>query len=142
MVLASFAPSNTLREGPCGAWTVADYLEAWIDGSKCGRGGSASKLSSESYSCVYAGGWGREMVPANSLFMMDFPRDICPTDSPVFPRHLSKCCFCIVSPRSLCCAVSGRAGTQFPLALLGSTPANTAHFLKFQFLIPSGCKNS
>lgn len=74
VVLASFAPSNTLREGPCGAWTVADYLEGWIDGSKCGRGVSASKLGSESYSCVYAGGWGREMVPANSLVNDGFPQ--------------------------------------------------------------------
>lgn len=42
----------------------------------CGRGDSASKLGSESCSCIFAGD-----CLLTPLFMEDFPRDICPTDS-------------------------------------------------------------
>lgn len=60
--------------------------------AQCGRGGSASKLGSEYCISIYAERWGREMVPANSLFMEEFLRDICPTDSlSSVPQDLSKC---------------------------------------------------
>ena len=83
------------------------------------------------------------MIPASSFIPEEFLQgDLFDWLSLQSTAGSFQCHFCAVPARFVCCAISWRAGTQFALPLLGSTPASPARFFKLQFLIHAGCKNS